>query len=85
MDPSVGRIVHYVSHDTPPPSDGAPATQPACWPAMVTEVSDVGDKHIVGLAVYSPTGMFFWPLSEGGRHHQENERAVGSWHWPEQV
>jgi hypothetical protein len=76
--PSVGRIVHYVSHGTPPLSDGTQAYESTCRAAVVTEA---GENDIVGLAVFNPEGMFF----NRGVHHQENEQAGGSWHWPERV
>ncbi|MFI7073575.1 hypothetical protein [Micromonospora sediminicola] len=80
MKPTVGRIVHYVSHGTPPRSDGSQAFTAQCRAAVVTEV---GDNDVVGLCVLNPTGQFFHSLAAGGCHHQENERAGGSWHWPE--
>jgi hypothetical protein len=80
--PSVGRIVHYVSHGTPPRSDGSQAFTSQCRAAIVTEV---GDNDTIGLCAINPTGLFFHSLADGGCHHQENERAGGSWHWPERV
>lgn len=38
MKPTVGRIVHYVSHGTPPREDGSQAFPSACRTALVTEV-----------------------------------------------
>jgi hypothetical protein len=53
--PSVGRIVHYVSYGTP----GGEYTS-ECRAAIVTEVGlDNGDGAKLGLAVLNPTGMFF--------------------------
>ncbi|MDT3395427.1 hypothetical protein RKE29_01970 [Streptomyces sp. B1866] len=40
--PSVGRIVHYVSHGTPVREDGSQAHPPACRAAIVTEVTFAG-------------------------------------------
>jgi hypothetical protein len=80
--PTVGRIVHYVSHGTPPRSDGSQTFTSQCRAAIVTEV---GDNDIVGLCVVNPGGLFFHPLAAGGCHHQESERAGGSWHWPERA
>jgi len=74
--PTVGRIVHYVSHGTPPRSDGTQAYTSQCRAAIVTEV---GENRIVGLCVLNPEGQFF----NRGVHHQEDEHAGGSWHWPE--
>lgn len=51
MKPSVGRVVHYVSHGTPGGEYGK-----ECRAAIITE-TDTSDT--VGLAVLNPTGMFF--------------------------
>ena len=82
--PSVGRVVHYVSHGTPVQPCGAQAFPPACRAATVTEV-DPDDPARVGLAVTNPTGSFFNPLSGGGSLHQDVSGGLvgGSWHWPE--
>ena len=49
--PSVGRIVHYVSHGTP-----GGEYKSECRAAIITE-TDTSDT--VGLAVLNPTGAFF--------------------------
>jgi len=36
--PSVGRVVHYVSHGTPVREDGSQAYQSVCRAAVITEV-----------------------------------------------
>lgn len=83
--PSVGRVVHYVSHGTPVRGDGSQAFSATCRAATVTEV-DADDPGRVGLVVLNPTGQFFHPLIAGGSVHAEAETAVGgSWHWPEVV
>ncbi|MER7930470.1 hypothetical protein ABTY96_46430 [Streptomyces sp. NPDC096057] len=85
--PSVGRIVHYVSHGTPVREDGSQAFPPACRAAVVTEV-DPADRGRVGLAVLNPTGQFFHPLAAGGCEHvavEEQPPTGGTWHWPERV
>lgn len=82
--PSVGRIVHYVSHGTPVRSDGSQAFPPTCRAAIVTEVDDA-DPGRVGLAVLNPTGQFFHSLGAGGSVHAEGAHVGGSWHWPERV
>ncbi|MFD4314974.1 hypothetical protein [Streptomyces sp. NPDC058548] len=82
---SVGRTVHYVSHGTPVREDGTRAFEPQCRAAIITEV-DPDSPGRVGLAVVNPTGLFFHPLSAGGAELAEGEdRAAGSWHWPERV
>ncbi|GGZ23169.1 hypothetical protein GCM10010387_15340 [Streptomyces inusitatus] len=83
--PSVGRIVHYVSHGTPLRSDGSQAFRSACRGAMVTEV-DSNDPGRVGLAIENPTGKFYHPLSDGGCVLDEAGCGAGlggTWHWPE--
>lgn len=78
-DPSVGRIVHYVSYGTPPQEDGTQVYESQCRAAVVTEV--VGDpKESVGLCVLNPMGAFFnraVPRGEAG--------DGGTWHWPERT
>jgi hypothetical protein len=73
VEPSVGRIVHYVSYGTPGGEYGK-----ECRAAIVTAVST---SEEVSLAVLNPTGMFFnqdCPQSEA-------VHDGGSWHWPERV
>lgn len=82
MRPSIGRIVHYVSHGTPVQPDGSQAHARACRAAIVTEVED---DHTVGLCVLNPTGQFF---NQGVIFDDDDlpgEREGGTWHWPERV
>jgi hypothetical protein len=89
--PSVGRVVHYVSHGTPVREDGTQAHQSVCRAAIITEVGDyppdvpVEARHNVavpvGLAVLNPTGTFF----NRGCMQSEIGREGGTWHWPERV
>ena len=74
QQPSVGRVVHYVSYGTP---GGEYTSQ--CRAAIVTEV-DTSDT--VGLAVLNPTGMFF---NRTVVHDEESKQRGGTWHWPERV
>lgn len=83
MKPSVGRIVHYVSHGTPVRKDGSQAFTSQCRTALVTEV-DEDDPDSVGIAVINPTGMFFHSLAQGGCVRHEG-KSGGTWHWPERV
>ena len=90
--PSVGRIVHYVSHGSPVRPDGTQAYSSECRAAVITEVVR-GD---IGLCVLNPTGQFF---SRGVEHGAPNggfmggttklcgglDYAGGTWHWPERV
>lgn len=73
--PSVGRIVHYVSYGTP---GGEYTSQ--CRAAIVTE-DQRRDSDLIGLAVLNPEGMFF------NRHvpQSEAEHRGGTWHWPERA
>lgn len=94
MRPTVGRIVHYVSHGTPVRADGTQAFTAQCRAATVTEVN-VEEPDQVGLQVTNPTGFFFHPLAEGGCFLYEpegggcsvppGERRGGTWHWPERA
>ncbi|MEU3162912.1 hypothetical protein [Streptosporangium sp. NPDC006930] len=77
--PSVGRIVHYVSHGTPPRPDGTQAFTSQCRAAIVTAVQgqlvnpadgENTDTWIADLAVINPTGLFF---HEGCEHHDGAE------------
>lgn len=84
--PSVGRMVHYVSHGSPVRADGTQAYTSECRAAVITEV-DPDDASRVGLTVFNPGGLFFHPLVAGGcRYAAAGEAPVGgSWHWPERV
>lgn len=68
--PSVGRIVHYVSHGTPPGKDGSQAFTSECRAAIVTEVPEgIEGPQTIGLCVLNPTGQFFnrsVPYHDGG-------------------
>lgn len=92
--PSIGRVVHYVARGS---ADGK--YPPACRVAHVTEVSpETPDnlvqaeieqwpqeaRHLVGLCVINPTGLFFHPLADGGCRYDPNH-APGTWHWPERL
>ena len=85
QQPSVGRIVHYVSRGS---ADGV--YQPECRAAIITEV-DEDDPQRVGLCVLNPTGQFFHALDNGGcEHYEPPHQGVhgyrgGTWHWPERV
>jgi hypothetical protein len=82
--PSVGRIVHYVSHGTPGGEYGK-----ECRAAVVTETHGEDSLGpVVSLAVFSPSGMFFpTRCALGGQLHGEDPTAAygGTWHWPERA
>jgi len=92
--PSVGRIVHYVSHGTPVREDGSQAYPARCRAAIITEVPESLEKEpldgcpngtqgqwIASLAVLNPTGAFF----NEGVAQDEHLHDGGTWHWPERV
>lgn len=88
MKPTVGRIVHYVSHGTPIRGDGSQAYTKECRAAIVTVVHgpainpatlEDSDMWDVGLCVLNPTGMFFHEHCV----QMEHARNGGTWHWPE--
>lgn len=80
VNPTVGRIVHYVSYGTP---GGEYASQ--CRAAVVTEVGTASDPagfdSAVGLCVLNPTGQFF---NQGVMQDEDGHRG-GTWHWPERA
>jgi len=65
VKPTVGRVVHYVSHGTP----GGEYTS-ECRAAIVTEVNT---SDTVGLCVLKPTGQFFNRTVV----HDEGSEALG--------
>jgi hypothetical protein len=89
MKPSVGRVVHYVSHGTPLRADGTQAFAAHCRAAIVTEVELGVPKSLggerVGLAVLNPTGIFMHSLEAGGCKYHDGTDVGGTWHWPERV
>lgn len=93
--PSVGRVVHYVSHGSPVRSDGTQAFTSQCRAAIITEVGDWPDgiseadkPNIavpVGLCVLNPTGLFLHSIADGDCMQSEIGREGGTWHWPERT
>jgi hypothetical protein len=90
MQPSVGRIIHYVSYGTP---EGEYSRQ--CRAAVVTAIQPGGGTIVpetVSLAVLNPTGMFFnegvrqddgRPDNAGGTNLCDGlDYRGGTWHWP---
>ncbi|MER5677343.1 hypothetical protein ABT081_10440 [Streptomyces sp. NPDC002238] len=84
QQPSVGRIVHYVSQGSPVLDDGSQRYPSVRRAAIVTAVEDVlGEDLRVSLAVLNPTGLHFdqsVPYAEPGV-----DLVGGTWHWPERV
>lgn len=75
--PTIGTVVHYVSHGTPPRHDGTQAYASACRAAIVTSIDG---RAGISLCVLNPEGMFF----NRGVKHSDNHDG-GTWHWPESV
>lgn len=82
--PSVGRIVHYVSHGTPGGEYGK-----ECRAAIVTEVEgravrpptmEETDSWVIGLCVLNPAGLLF---SQRVVQMEDASHDGGTWHWPE--
>jgi len=81
VKPSVGRIVHYVSHGTPRREDGTQAFTAECRAAIVTEVEPSGER--VGLAVLNPTGIFLHSLAAGGCPYHDTTDSGGDPNCPQ--
>lgn len=83
QQPSVGSVVHYVSHGTPIRDDGTQAYTQECRAAIVTGIVDCdANMECVSLFVMNPTGVFLNPHVE---HNETSQQRAGTWHWPEQV
>lgn len=82
QQPSVGRIVHYVSYGTP---GGEYTSQ--CRAAVITATDPCPEdtpepgQVFAGLAVLNPEGMFFNRVVL----QDEVDHTGGTWHWPERV
>jgi hypothetical protein len=74
MEPSVGRIVHYVSSGTP---GGEYASQ--CRAAIIAAVP-LSERGECDLVVLNPTGLLFNRCEQ-----DEANKTGGTWHWPERV
>lgn len=72
MQPSVCRMVHYVSYGTP----GGEYT-PKCRAAVI---AGIVNENFVDLVVFNPTGLFFNSCEQ-----DEENKNGGTWHWPERV
>lgn len=77
QNPSIGRVVHYVSYGTP---NGE--YKPEHRAAVITAVdSDVFQNMRVDLCVLNPTGFFF----NQDVRFDASGTVGGTWHWPEIV
>lgn len=75
QQPSVGRIVHYVSHGTPPRPDGSQEFRSECRAAVIAGVPNPKDPSVLQLCVLNPTGLFF---NEVCRHNKGAETPGSS-------
>lgn len=80
-EPSVGRIVHYVSYGTP---QGEYASQ--CRAAVIAAVNAT-NSDLCDLVVFNPTGLFFntCPHREPELAWRGTAAQGGTWHWPERM
>jgi hypothetical protein len=80
QQPSVGRIVHYVSYGTPG-GEYTSQCRAAIIAAVPSGVWTEEDGQPLDLVVLNPTGLFFnrCPQDESDPHFG------GTWHWPERV
>lgn len=87
QQPSVGRIVHYVSYGTP----GGEYTS-ECRAAIIAGVPTLSPDSTAqkelerwaeecDLVVLNPTGLFF----NQGCTQDEVDHRGGTWHWPERI
>lgn len=99
--PSVARLVHYVSHGTPVQSDGTQVFPSACRAAVITGLDQTPEDNAPGevyadLAVLNPTGMFFQQTVRLDPGQAPDGQEVpplctgrkhrgGTWHWPTHV
>jgi hypothetical protein len=77
MEPSIGRIVHYIAYGTP-----GGEFKSAHRAAIITEVHT---PTCVNLCVLNPTGMFFNTSVQFADVGDMIDDTPGSWHWPEMV
>lgn len=78
QNPSVGRIVHYVSSGS---KDGYYAS--VCRAAIITELCDAEHEWgtpCVSLSVLNPEGVHF---NQHVVQDEGNHTTPRTWHWPE--
>lgn len=81
--PSVGRIVHYMSHGS---ADGV--FESMCHAAIVTDVPADASDSPVALAVFYTDGILFAQevtYDARGPVDEDGTPLGGTWHWPERV
>lgn len=84
--PSIGRIVHYVSHGSPVREDGTQEYKSTCRAAIVTQALEgFMGTPLAGMAVLGPTGMHFEYGLPGPDPEGCSSTKAGTWHWPERA
>jgi hypothetical protein len=96
LKPSVGRIVHYLSHGSPVREDGTQAYKSECRAAIITEVMSNEDLGIPDVARMRPEDLENLPAFPIGlcvlnptglffndAEYDEDATRGGTWHWPE--
>lgn len=71
MEPTIGRIVHYV-----PEYNHTGEPEQSCFAAIITHV----DTRDIWLTIFRPIGLEF----QIEVTHDES-KSKGTWHWPERT
>jgi len=96
--PSVGRIVHYVSHGTPIREDGTQAYESKCRAAIITEVPKYlvkepfdgcpngthDEQGAQWIASLAVLNPTGYFFAENASQ-DEHAHEGGTWHWPERA
>lgn len=83
--PSVGRIVHYVSHGTPSRGDSSQEFKSECRAAVIAGIPNPDDLSVLQLCVLTPTDVRFHEATHDEGDFNDAGRWNGTWHWPERV
>ncbi|MEV6344145.1 hypothetical protein [Actinoplanes sp. NPDC051851] len=81
MQPTIGRIVHYLSHGSPVRTDGTQVFKSEPRAAIITAVTETPlfpNNPIVDLCVLNPTGLNF---VQNVAYDDTSNPAGGTWHW----
>ena len=79
--PSVGRIVHYVSHGSPDGTHPAGEHRAAIITAVPPYIALPDADQTVTLTVFNPNGFYVGAAAP----YDPTAQVPGSWHWPEYV
>ena len=80
--PSIGRVVHYVLEAGPHQGDHRPAFIVNVWSNDLVNLQVFTDGSNDVYPNQGPVPATLWRTS---KHHDEEEKALGTWHWPEYV